>query len=78
MQINLQKGRIEKHYTIPHIGNFSHEEILAKMSLGRCDKFSLSSIFAIIRILNEDVSIGFIFPCVYFWRFQGGDKLSVN
>ena len=40
---------------IPYIGNFSRREILAKMSLRRCVKYSLSFIFAISRTLNEDV-----------------------
>ena len=40
---------------VPYIGNFSRWEILAKMMLGRCVKFSLSPIFAISRTLNEDV-----------------------
>ena len=37
------------------IGNFSRREILAKMPLGRCVKFPLSPIFAILRAVNEDV-----------------------
>ena len=40
---------------IPYIGNFSRRVILAKMTLGRCVKFSLSLIFAISRTLNENV-----------------------
>ena len=41
---------------LPYIGNFSRWEILAKTTLGRRVKFSLSPIFAISRTLNEDVS----------------------
>ena len=40
---------------VPYIGNFSRREILAKMMLGWCVKFSLSPIFAISWTLNEDV-----------------------
>ena len=40
---------------IPYIGNFSRREILTKLPLGRCVKFSMSPIFAISRALNEDV-----------------------
>ena len=40
---------------IPYIENFSRREILAKTTLLRCVKFSLSSIFAILRIFNESV-----------------------
>ena len=40
---------------IPYIGNFSRREILAKMPLGRCVKFSMSPFFTISRTLNEDV-----------------------
>ena len=40
---------------VPYIGNFSRLEILAKIRLGRCVKFSLSPIFAISRTPNEDV-----------------------
>ena len=43
------------HNVIPYIGNFSRREILAKMPLGRCVKFSLSPIFAISWTLNEEV-----------------------
>ena len=39
---------------IPYIGNFSRREILAKRTLGRRVKFSLSPIFAISRTFNED------------------------
>ena len=39
---------------IPYIGNFSRREILAKMTHGRCVKFSQVPIFAILRTLNED------------------------
>ena len=63
---------------IPYIGNFSRRDILAKMPPERCVKFSLSPFFAIPRTLNEDVIIGIIFGCVYFWRFQGGRELSEN
>ena len=40
---------------VPYIGNFSRQEILAKMTLGRCVKFSPSPIFSISRTLNEDL-----------------------
>ena len=43
---------------------FSHQEILAKMMLGRCVKFSLSPIFAISWTLNENIG-GFIFGCLF-------------
>ena len=40
---------------LPYIGNFSRREILVKMRIRRCFKFSLSPIFAISMTLNEDV-----------------------
>ena len=40
---------------VPYIGNFSSREILAKMMLGWCVKFSLSPIFAISWTLNKDI-----------------------
>ena len=40
---------------IPYIGNFLRQEILARMMLGSCVKFSLSPILAISRTLNEDL-----------------------
>ena len=43
----------ENIYTVYRV--FSRREILAKMMLGRCVKFSPSPIFAISRTLNEDV-----------------------
>ena len=44
------------HCHIPHIGNFSRLEILAKMMLGRCVNFSLSAISAISRTLKVAVT----------------------
>ena len=44
-----------KKYQILYIENFSHLEILVKIMLGRCVKFSLSPIIAISRTLNEDL-----------------------
>ena len=40
---------------LSYIGNFSRREILAKMMLGKCVKFSPSPIFAISRTLNKDL-----------------------
>ena len=51
---------------IPYIGNFSRREILAKMTLGWCVKFSLSPIFAISRTPNEYVKQGLFFTVSIF------------
>ena len=48
---------------LPYIGNFSRREILVKMRIRRCIKFSPSPIFAISMTLNEDVE--FIFLCLF-------------
>ena len=56
------KPRKETNFTnLPYIGNFSLREILVKMRIPRCVKFSLSPIFAISRTLNEDVKYGLFF-----------------
>ena len=55
---------IDRWYTIS--GNFSRREILAKMPLERCVKFSLSPIFAISRTLNEDVWYDLFFAVSIF------------
>ena len=55
---------------IPYIGIFSRQEILAKMTLGRCVKCSLSPIFAISMPLNEDVSKGLFFAVSIFGDFR--------
>ena len=49
-------------------GIFPRREISAKMTLGRCVKFSLSPIFAISKTLNEYVDNGLFFA-VYFLHF---------
>ena len=63
---------------LPYIGNFSRREILAKMRLGRCVKFFTESYFCYFKDSQWRSIVGFIFRCVYFWRFQGGCKLSEN
>ena len=62
---------------VPYIRIFLHWEILAKMTLERCVKFSLSPNFSITRNQWGRIA-GFIFSCVYSWRFQGGRELSEN
>ena len=57
-------------FKVPYIGNFLHREILAKMTLGRCVKFSLSPIFPISRTLNEDVKYGLFFAVSIFGNFR--------
>ena len=40
---------------VPYIGIFLRWKISAKLTLWRCDKFSQSPIFAILRAFNGDV-----------------------
>ena len=56
--------------SVPYIGNFSRQVILAKMKLRRCVKFSPSHIFAILRTLNEDVLQGLFFAVSIFDDFR--------
>ena len=57
-------------YVVPYIRNFSRREFLAKMTLGRCVKFSLSPFFAISKTLNEDVKYGLFFAVSIFGDFR--------
>ena len=66
---------VQRYFTVYR--EFSRREILAKMTLGRCVKFSLSSIFA-IQGLSMNTYIRILFRCVYFCRFQGGRELGGN
>ena len=52
---NTKHRKATNFTNLPYIGNFSRREILVKMTIPRCVKFSLSPIFAISRTLNEDV-----------------------
>ena len=52
--------------------------ILAKMTRGRCVKISPSPIFRYLKGSQLKSKVGFIFRCVYFWRFQGSCEISEN
>ena len=57
-------------FELPYIGNFLRKEILAKMTVWRCVKFSLSPIIAISRTLIEDVKYGLFFAVSIFGDFR--------
>ena len=59
-----------KEINIPYIGNFSRQEILAKMTLGSWVNFSLSPIFAISMTLKEEVKYGLFFALSIFGNFR--------
>ena len=77
--LNLPLKEVSKRlHNILYIGNFSCREILAKMILGKCVKFSLESSFSCFKDSQWRCIGEFIFRCVYFWKFQGCCELSEN
>ena len=57
-------------HNIPYIGNFVHWKILAKTTIGRCVKFSLSPIFPISKTLHVYFSLCLFLAISGRWRTE--------